>query len=249
MQLSTIDTQPLHSVDYISDEVIDVFNGVVTSIFPKLPTVDGSLSFVSQVERSPRFLESIRHDDLEKFNSAYFLRNCLKCLIALDETKAFKISDVMDVGCGVGTAAIAWLMMRQEFGLHQSVVECVDRSPSQLRHAQNLIQASGLNESLASYRSNVHRFDRKNVKLSILSYCLCEMYCDGISNFNKVSSLSGENLLIDYHQILLNFLKENSDLFTQYILKTSVYILPPHIASLLNKKAMKVSYLYAKKAS
>lgn len=241
---TTIDAK---QIGYISDDVANLFSLLAAIIHRKLPDVPEKEKIRFLQSRKSEPFSSIKKRDLITFNQVYFLRNLLKCLIALDETNATETEGHMiDIGSGVGTASIAWLQMSELRGAKGISISCFDRSEYQLGLCEDVLRSLADENAILEFQSAFKSSYTKR-QTSIFSYSLCEMIFEKFPKHQILNMLSDNNLIVDYNENIFPFMSDHHKIFKSVLVKSKVYILSTSMSILLGRKSLHLSYAHAKK--
>lgn len=235
------DLQPL------PEGIEDSFLKAVSEFFPLVSHDERVGAVITKMEETEGVYAPISPSDLAPFNKAYFLRNCLKCMIAINHfPKILNMRSLYDVGCGLGTATVAWKLLSPKAGA-QNIFTLFDRAESQLKAAKYMFNHNVFENDIAIFESAEDSLPpMRSNSLSIFSYSLCEMKSEKHKN-RYVKKLCGNDILIiDYKEVLTNFVRKNRSNFLRFQLVSEVYVLPETISLILGQKDMKVSFLNAK---
>jgi len=137
-----------------------------------IPDSKKKLDLIKTIESSSTIYAPLASHELEAFNAAYFLRNGLKALIALEQSSNnLSVSEVFDIGSGVGTATIAWRLLSNIEGVRFNLI---DKSDRQIQLARKFMQAELFADDIVRLGNDVSSQNCEEA-LSILSYSVCEM--------------------------------------------------------------------------
>ena len=199
-------------------------------------------------ERNASIYAPVISEDLILFNDAYFFRNVLKVLIALNaiDVDVSNFSLLRDAGCGVGTATIAALASGDGGG-KQVDISLEDHSLSQLDIAKTNIEKAIEFDLFAGDRSVVCKAEISSYadnSFTIGSYILCELLAQGALISDLVRTLRRQYLLIDYGRIISEYLREGIFQIENATLSRLTYSVPKAMEGLIGQSTIRVNYLY-----
>ncbi|MEJ8563275.1 hypothetical protein QTO30_20030 [Yoonia sp. GPGPB17] len=114
--------------------VEDIFWKTRPLVFdPCVLTENDRVSFQKKVEQPDSIYAPIPGSELSMFNSLYAERNYLKFLLVLHRLPVkFLAAPFVDIGCGTGTAALAWTSIVGPRPEHIKNSVCLDRDAEQI---------------------------------------------------------------------------------------------------------------------
>ena len=207
------------------------------------------LGFRDKIETDGDIYAPIPRAELQTFNELYSDRNLLKFLLVLHRLPVkFLASPFVDVGCGLGTAAIAWTALVKPSANQIASSICLDREPRQIEYAKNTLSSNlSLRDVLQFNSASFPDVDIPKTHVALFSFSLCEIIAEDYTLRQVVDALPRRFVIADYREVISAMFGEAGDRFYGTDIVQATYKLTGRLADLLGQDTIKVVGAYGRK--
>lgn len=218
----------------------DFFSAVENFDVPKIKNHDTE-NFLAKVQSSKSIYAPIPKEELHTFNTTYFHRNLLKSILAFNYfPNSYTKEGIVDFGCGLGTASIAWIVGRKRLLAGGTNCILIDDSPSQLSQARSVIENSKFDDISAQYYNKVPDKIPKGY-FSFFCYSLCELWAQD----ENLKLFTDETYVVDYRRVLYAASYQNRQRNYDVELRCTTVKLPKALADMVDQREIRVNFLHA----
>ena len=206
-------------------------------------------SFREKIETSNEIYAPIPGNELPTFNALYSDRNLLKFLLVLHKLPVkFLASPFVDIGCGLGTASLAWIALVKPSKAQISASICIDRDSEQIELAKTVLSGSRSLNGLPEFMSeSFPDWTAPTNHIALLSFSLCEIIAENYTMRKIVDALPNRFVVADYRETISELFREAGGRFYGTDIVQSTFKLDKKLAELLQQDKIRVVGAYGRK--